>query len=79
MNLGNNQSITFIEDNTFNQKAWTCEECLQKFKEQKYLDSRKGFKIVYPYKRIFLIKKQFKINNLYYLVYHFNDSCSHLK
>ncbi len=48
LNLADKYSITYLGDNTFNEKAWACEDCHQKFRDQKYLDSKKGFKISYP-------------------------------
>ena len=48
LNLDDKYPITYIGDNTFNEKAWACEDCHQKFRNQKYLDSKKGFRISYP-------------------------------
>ncbi len=48
INLGDKYSIIYLGDITFNEKAWACEDCHQKFRNQKYLDSKKGFKISYP-------------------------------
>ena len=48
INLSERYSITFTGDNSFNEKAWACEDCHQKFRKQKYLDSKKGFRINFP-------------------------------
>ena len=48
INLGSRNTITFIGDNTLNEKAWACEDCHQKFRKQGYLDSKKGFRINFP-------------------------------